>query len=62
MQSVKRGVVGALLLVVTAACSTNEAATEKCKGSQDSEVCNACCREHGGNGHVFSSGACSCLK
>jgi hypothetical protein len=58
----KRGILAvlALALVTVAACSKNEAATEKCKASADSASCEACCKTNGASGYSYAS-TCGCL-
>jgi len=50
----------ALALVAVVACGKNEAATEKCKASADSDACHTCCTANGASGHSYA-GSCSCL-
>jgi PBP1b-binding outer membrane lipoprotein LpoB len=50
------------LTVMLAGCSKNEAATEKCKDSQE---CAECCKKEGASGHasgtVNGKYSCKCL-
>jgi hypothetical protein len=56
---------GALTLGAGLGCSTNDAATQKCKGVTDSKECAPCCKKNGASGHatgtVNGKFSCSCM-
>ena len=49
------------LMMTGAGCKVNQAASDKCKDSENGEKCDACCKENGANGYTFVSGSgCTC--
>ncbi len=48
------------LLALLACGKENPTATAACTATKNSSACNSCCRANGTNGHVWSSGKCSC--
>lgn len=51
----------ALLLLVAAGCSHNEAASRACRGHRRQMECRTCCAEKGALYHRVAPDGCDCL-
>lgn len=48
------------LVMTSAGCKDNPAATAKCNAEKDADTCQTCCTKNGASGYKYV-GACSCL-